>query len=302
MRGAAADGCEPVPGSAAPRQGGRAGRALCRLPCAGRRRPGHDGPDLPRRRAASSADRRTIRPNGLPSPARVSLVKPRRPPLRLGRVTWLAQPATGTSWVGNPCRSFVCHAPGGRRPGYARRDHARVRRAAADRLWLIGEHIGGRRHPQHSPASTVPASPVAASPGPAPRPDRDLPGLGPGRARGRLARACLRIRLRAAGDSTAILFDMTWSSWSATRAVGSGTYKIDACNPSCAGTGLPGGGGGHAEPAGEVLLRVRSRWDWSRAASPTPHGLPKALQGQTHLQNPWVFSTLVSAARQSCAA
>src|SRR6202453_2747649 len=37
------------------------------------------------------------------------------------------------------------------------------------------------------------------------------------------------------GDSTAFLDKMKWSSWSATQAVGTGTYKINACNPNCAG-------------------------------------------------------------------
>ena len=36
------------------------------------------------------------------------------------------------------------------------------------------------------------------------------------------------------GDSTAILDKMTWSTWSATEAVGAGIYELDGCNPSCA--------------------------------------------------------------------
>src|SRR5580704_4700107 len=37
------------------------------------------------------------------------------------------------------------------------------------------------------------------------------------------------------GDSTAFLFRMTWPTWSGSVAVGIGTYKLDDCNPSCAG-------------------------------------------------------------------
>ena len=104
------------------------------------------------------------------------------------------------------------------------------------------------------------------------------------------------------GDSTAILQDMTWSAWSATRAVGSGTYKVDACNPSCAA--------GPVYPVAAVITLSQpvkfcsasgSRWYWSRAVFAYPHGLPKALQGASAPKSPWVFSTLVSAASQSCA-
>ena len=105
------------------------------------------------------------------------------------------------------------------------------------------------------------------------------------------------------GDSTAILHGMTWSAWSATRAVGSGTYEIDACNPSCAA--------GPVYPVAAVITLSQpvkfcfasgSRWYWSRAAFAYPHGLPKALQGASAPKNPWMFSSLVSAASQSCAA
>lgn len=105
------------------------------------------------------------------------------------------------------------------------------------------------------------------------------------------------------GDSTAILHGMTWSAWAATRAVGSGTYEIDACNPSCAA--------GPVYPVAAVITLSQpvkfcsasgSRWYWSRAVFAYPHGLPKALQGASAPKNPWVFSSLVSAASQSCAA
>jgi hypothetical protein len=104
------------------------------------------------------------------------------------------------------------------------------------------------------------------------------------------------------GDSTAILVKMTWTTWSATEAVGTGTYKLDDCNPNCAA----------ATPVNVAMVMTLSqpvkvcsssgtRWFWSRASFKFPNGLPKALQGDNAPQNPWNFSTLVTAAQQSCA-
>jgi hypothetical protein len=104
------------------------------------------------------------------------------------------------------------------------------------------------------------------------------------------------------GDSTAILDKMRWSTWSATEAVGTGIYKLDGCNPSCA-----------AGPIYSVATVVTlsdpvkvcsssgTRWFWTRASFTFPRGLPKALQGDSAPKNPWVFSTVASAAQQSCA-
>ena len=104
------------------------------------------------------------------------------------------------------------------------------------------------------------------------------------------------------GDSTAILDKMTWRTWSATEAVGTGTYKLDGCDPNCAA--------GPVYPVATVVtlshpVKVCSssgtRWVWTRASFSFPHGLPKALRGPNGPANPWVFSSLTSAARQSCA-
>jgi hypothetical protein len=95
---------------------------------------------------------------------------------------------------------------------------------------------------------------------------------------------------------------MTWSTWSATEATGTGLYKLDACNPSCAA--------GPTYPVATVItlsdpVKVCSssgtRWFWTRASFTFPSGLPKALQGSSAPLNPWVFSTVVTAAQQSCA-
>jgi hypothetical protein len=103
------------------------------------------------------------------------------------------------------------------------------------------------------------------------------------------------------GDSTAILDKMTWNTWSAADAVGTGTYELDGCNPNCAAGPL------YRVPAVVTLSNPvkacsssGTRWFWTRATFRYPDGLPKALQGENAPQNPWVFSSVVTAAQQSC--
>src|SRR5215813_12032893 len=104
------------------------------------------------------------------------------------------------------------------------------------------------------------------------------------------------------GVSTAILHTMTWPTWSASKAVGTGTYDLDGCNPDCAA------GPVYKVPAVVTLskpVKVCSssgtRWVWSRASFRFPHGLPRALRGSNAPLNPWMFSSVSSAARHSCA-
>ena len=104
------------------------------------------------------------------------------------------------------------------------------------------------------------------------------------------------------GDSTSILAKMTWNTWSASEAVGTGTYELDGCDPDCAA------GPVYKVPAVVTLskpVKVCSssgtRWVWSRASFRFPHGLPRALRGSNAPLNPWVFSSVRSAARHSCA-
>ena len=103
------------------------------------------------------------------------------------------------------------------------------------------------------------------------------------------------------GDSTAILARMTWRTWSAGQAVGTGTYELDGCTPNCA-----------AGPVYNVPVVVTlshpvtvcssagARRVWTKASFRFPHGLPKALRGGNAPLNPWVFSSVISAARHSC--
>jgi len=95
---------------------------------------------------------------------------------------------------------------------------------------------------------------------------------------------------------------MTWPTWSASKAVGTGTYELDGCNPDCAA------GPVYKVPAVVTLgkpVKVCSssgtRWVWSRASFRFPHGLPRALRGSNAPLNPWMFSSVSSAARHSCA-
>jgi hypothetical protein len=104
------------------------------------------------------------------------------------------------------------------------------------------------------------------------------------------------------GDATAFLYRMTWRTWSAAAAVGAGTYRLDDCNPNCAaGTVYPVAAVVTLSQPVRACLPSGTRWFWSRASFAFPHGLPKALQGSNGPQNPWVFSSLIAAARQSCA-
>ena len=114
--------------------------------------------------------------------------------------------------------------------------------------------------------------------------------------------ACGGFGCALSGDSTAFLADMTWTTWSGAEAVGTGTYKINDCNPDCAA--------GHVHPVATVVTLSRpakvcspsgARWVWSHASFAFPDGLPTALQGQNAPQNPWTFSALLTAAQQSCA-
>ena len=104
------------------------------------------------------------------------------------------------------------------------------------------------------------------------------------------------------GDSTAILATMTWRTWSASKAVGTGTYELDGCDPDCAA------GPVYKVPAVVTLSQpvkmcsssAGTRWVWTRASFRFPHGLPQALRGSNAPLNPWVFSSVISAARHSC--
>lgn len=114
--------------------------------------------------------------------------------------------------------------------------------------------------------------------------------------------ACQSSGCPLSGDGTAILDKMTWSQWSATEAVGAGIYKLDGCDPDCAaGPEYPVPAVVTLSDPVKVCSASGTRFVWTRASFRFPDGLPKALQGSAGPENPWVFSTVTSAALQSCA-
>ncbi len=117
-----------------------------------------------------------------------------------------------------------------------------------------------------------------------------------------LYRPACRSGCSLSGDGTAILDTMTWSAWSATEAVGTGIYRLDGCDPNCAaGPEYPVPTVVTLSHPAKVCSASGTRYVWTRASFRFPHGLPRALQGSSGPENPWVFSALVSAAQQSCA-
>jgi hypothetical protein len=101
------------------------------------------------------------------------------------------------------------------------------------------------------------------------------------------------------GDGTTVLWDMTWPTWTSGEAVGTGTEKIDGCDPDCA-----------AGPEYSVAVTVTfsqpardcamGEWFWTHATFTWPGGLPAALTGGNAPINPWDFTQVRSAATQSC--
>jgi hypothetical protein len=84
---------------------------------------------------------------------------------------------------------------------------------------------------------------------------------------------------------------MTWPTWTATEAVGTGTEKIDDCTPNCAAGTL------HAlrvtvtftKPVKAGCTASSTRLYWTRASFVWPDGLPAALSGQNAPVNPFTY-------------
>lgn len=103
------------------------------------------------------------------------------------------------------------------------------------------------------------------------------------------------------GDSTAFLYRMHWTKWTTTSAVGTGTYLLNSCNPSCAG------GKFYSVPIVVTFTNpvkacagTSARWYWTKASFRYPHGLPAALRGDSGPVNPWNFTGLARSAKASC--
>jgi len=155
-----------------------------------------------------------------------------------------------------------------------------------------------------APASTAPASAAAGSPSAAGAQNAGNTFLAPGQDINTTPLhqpACTGYGCPLSGDGTAVLSEITWTTWSATKAVGTGTYKLDACNPSCAaGPVVPVATVVTFSQPVKVCSASGTHWVWSRASFAFPHGLPSAFQGQNAPANPWTFTPLIAAAQQSC--
>jgi hypothetical protein len=114
--------------------------------------------------------------------------------------------------------------------------------------------------------------------------------------------ACNGFGCALSGDSTTFLSKMTWKTWSDTEAVGTGIDKIDGCDPDCAAGPIYSVAAvvTLSNPV-KVCFPTGPHRVWTRVSFKFPHGLPKALRGDSAPQNPWVFSSVITAAQQSCA-
>ena len=104
------------------------------------------------------------------------------------------------------------------------------------------------------------------------------------------------------GDGTTSLWHMTWPTWNPTEAVGTGTEKIDDCNPSCAA--------GKLYPV-NVTVTFRdpvlvctaqhvARYYWTRASFSWLAGLPAALSGDSAPVNPVTYANITAQSSPSC--
>lgn len=114
-------------------------------------------------------------------------------------------------------------------------------------------------------------------------------------------RPACRSGCELSGDGTTALWDMTWRAWNTTEAVGSGTEKLDDCNPSCAAGTL------HAVPVQVKFTKpVKAtcggitRSYWTSISFAWPDGLPAAFSGPDAPLNPFTYPGI--GVQGSCAA
>ena len=94
---------------------------------------------------------------------------------------------------------------------------------------------------------------------------------------------------------------MSWSTWTSTEAVGTGTEQLDDCNPNCAAGAL------HAIPVRVTLsepvmvcVAGTGRWFWTRVTFRWPGGLPAVFSGDSAPANPLEYTGLASQAAKTC--
>jgi hypothetical protein len=162
----------------------------------------------------------------------------------------------------------------------------------------------GRRQPSTQPATpaTATASPVGAGSGTAQPPGREVFLAEGGDVRGTTVyRTGCGSGCGLSGDGTTALWNMTWTTWNATEAIGTGTEKIDDCNPNCAAGTL------HA-----VAVRVTlsnpvmvcqpssGAWYWTRVTFVWPDGLPAVFAGDNAPTNPFNYPDITAQQAASC--
>jgi hypothetical protein len=169
-----------------------------------------------------------------------------------------------------------------------------------------------------SPAATVAASvPASAGPAQSPAPPSAPAGAGsttPGQsgpqvllAEGGDVRGTSVYRPACgsgcplSGDGTTALWNMTWTAWDSTQADGTGTEKIDDCDPDCAAGTL------HdvavrvalSKPA-MVCAAGKGTWYWSRVIFTWPDGLPAVFSGDNAPMNPFDYPDITAQQATSC--
>jgi hypothetical protein len=104
------------------------------------------------------------------------------------------------------------------------------------------------------------------------------------------------------GDGTTALWNMTWTAWDATQADGTGTEKLDDCNPNCAAGTL------HAVAVRVALSNPvlvcaagKGTWYWTRVIFTWPNGLPAVFSGDNAPTNPFDYQGITAQQATSCA-
>jgi hypothetical protein len=156
---------------------------------------------------------------------------------------------------------------------------------------------------QAAPPSTAPAataSPVVAVTASAAPPVVYLAEGGSVTGTAEHTPAC-RADCALSGDSTAFLSDMTWPTWNSAEAAGTGTEKLDDCNPNCAA------GTVHSVAVDVTLskpvlvcLSGQGTWFWTRLTFRWPNGLPAAFSGDNAPANPFTYAGIAAEAAKSC--
>jgi hypothetical protein len=152
-----------------------------------------------------------------------------------------------------------------------------------------------------APPASVTATPVAsATTSPVTRAASTYLAIGQDVRGTRLLRPSCAKGCVLSGDSTTILWHMTWQTWTGTEAIGTGTEEMVDCTPSCA-----------AGKQYKVAVRVTfsqpvkvcvdgGQRFWSRASFVWRSGLPSVFTGGNAPLNPWEFATIKSQAATSC--